>query len=284
MIEKALIRKIGPSTVAEVISLTESDLMEIECRVSDYFPNNYTYTKLLAEIILEEWAGSPRTPNVSLSVVRPTVICSAESYPYPGFVSSEDGFCAILAMYGRGLLRRFPFSDDVKLDIVPVDKVANTAILAGLIEHDSSQKYVMHIGSTAKDGVLLQKVFDIASTYFGERYPFGGGKLKCEQSSVVGGVNALDEPLSSEGLEKDEKRFLKISDRVNKNYAKTYSFFVQNSWVFDDEKLTHMEKSLTKGIKMLFPVSMSSFKWNIDTYVRNFSGGLVDHLFDSSLC
>lgn len=262
------------------MSLTNSDLMEIEGRVREYFPNNYTYTKLLAEVILDEWVRSVHTPKISLSIVRPTVICSAESYPYPGFVSSEDGFCAILSMYGRGLLRRFPFTEGIKLDIVPVDKVANTALLAGLIEHDSSNKYVMHIGSTAKDGVVLQRVFDVAASYFAQRYPFGGGKLRCEQSAVVGGVDALDQPLSCDGLTEGEKRFLKISGKVNVNYAKKYSFFVQNSWVFDDEMLTHMERNIPHGIKLLFPVSMSNFRLNIDKYVRDFSAGLVENLSD----
>lgn len=62
-----------------------------------------------------------------------------------------------------------------------MDKVANTALLPGLMKHDSSKKYVMsmytYIAATLKECVILQIVFGIATSNFTERYPFGEGGL-----------------------------------------------------------------------------------------------------------
>ena len=49
-------------------------------------PNTYTYTKALAEQVLEIECG-----NVPLVIVRPSIVTAAEKEPYPGWIDNING-------------------------------------------------------------------------------------------------------------------------------------------------------------------------------------------------
>lgn len=161
---------IGHCSAEELLRLSTAELQCLEQRAALHFPNNYTYTKLLAETV-DDWAAQRKSwsndKTMSLNIVRPTIISAAVSFPYPDFVSSEVGSCAVIGMYARGLLRRFVYAWDHVLDLVFVDKAAKVVVLAGLLnstyvddktskygtqnkDRNKINKFVMHIWSTAQ--------------------------------------------------------------------------------------------------------------------------------------
>ena len=86
------------------------------------WPNIYTYTKSLGEQLVAAEEGVHR------AIVRPSIVESALSFPFPGW---NEGFTTTaplvrMAMRGQNL---FPVRTNVILDIIPVDMVAS-AVLA----------------------------------------------------------------------------------------------------------------------------------------------------------
>src|SRR2546427_12048368 len=81
------------------------------------WPNIYTYTKALGEQLVAAETGIVR------SILRPSIVESALSYPFPGW---NEGFTTtapiiFLALKGQ---RQIPANPNLVLDITPVDQVA----------------------------------------------------------------------------------------------------------------------------------------------------------------
>lgn len=55
-------------------------------------PNTYTYTKAMAEQVLEKESG-----NVPLAIVRPSIVSAALKEPFPGWIDNLNGMTGILA-------------------------------------------------------------------------------------------------------------------------------------------------------------------------------------------
>jgi long-chain acyl-CoA synthetase len=87
-------------------------------RAADWgWPNIYTYTKSMGDQLVA------RETEIVRSIVRPAIVESAQSYPFPGW---NEGFTTsaplvYLALKGQNVL---PVSDSLILDLVPVDHVA----------------------------------------------------------------------------------------------------------------------------------------------------------------
>jgi long-chain acyl-CoA synthetase len=85
------------------------------------WPNTYTYTKSLGEQVI---AG---TPGLRYALVRPSVVESAQKFPFPGW---NEGFTTSAPMIyacikGQSAL---PASETSVLDMIPVDQVSGSLI------------------------------------------------------------------------------------------------------------------------------------------------------------
>jgi long-chain acyl-CoA synthetase len=81
------------------------------------WPNIYTYTKALGEQLVASEAGMVR------SIVRPSIVESALSYPFPGWNEGFTTTAPIIFMALKGQ-RQIPANDKLILDITPVDQIA----------------------------------------------------------------------------------------------------------------------------------------------------------------
>ncbi|KAH7354522.1 male sterility protein-domain-containing protein, partial [Plectosphaerella cucumerina] len=86
-------------------------------------PNIYTLSKCLAEHLVFE-----QRANLSVTIVRPSIISAALKYPKPGWIDSKAAFAGLVLCFGKGILRVINGRRDIKLDIVPVDEVASRLI------------------------------------------------------------------------------------------------------------------------------------------------------------
>jgi fatty acyl-CoA reductase len=102
---------------------------EAELLAESGHPNTYTYTKCVAEHLL-----SARRGNVPLVIVRPSIISAAWATPHPGWIDSTAAFAGCLLYSGLGLIKAWEADPNVRLDVVPVDVVAEKVISAGFQE------------------------------------------------------------------------------------------------------------------------------------------------------
>lgn len=82
-------------------------------------PNTYTLTKCLAEHLLVERRG-----DLPLALVRPSIVSAALRHPHPGWIDSAAAFAGFVALVGSGHLRAVAANPQSRVDIVPVDVVA----------------------------------------------------------------------------------------------------------------------------------------------------------------
>lgn len=275
--EQNLLKSVGPTSIDEVAVLSPHDIDLIEARISSdgVFPNNYVYSKLLAETILMEWvANISDAERPVLTITRPTVICAAWKDPYPGFVSSRDALCAIYAAYGKGLLQRFPFSCEHHLDIVPVDVVANAVLLSGLARHSFQEKFVIHVGSTAEFLVPFHDILAAGHKVFSRVGPIDGALLPCVPASTL--------LLKEDGSLEERKEFplelrrpAAIARRVEKQLCRAFSYFMSNSWIFDNSSLQLMISACPENVAEALPSDIARLAPELDEYLENFAKGIA---------
>lgn len=111
--------------VDDLWAQSDEFLSRQEKQILGTLPNTYTFTKNLAEKALSINQG-----DVKVSIVRPTIIASAHVDPFPGWTDTISAAGGLLTLCGIGIKHVLPFNSEVALDIVPVDYVINTILLA----------------------------------------------------------------------------------------------------------------------------------------------------------
>src|ERR671916_2276400 len=85
------------------------------------WPNIYTYTKSLGEQLVAAEDGIVR------SIVRPSIVESAQSYPFPGWNEGFTTTAPLIFLTLKGQTQ-IPANDKLILDITPVDEVASVML------------------------------------------------------------------------------------------------------------------------------------------------------------
>ncbi|RWS00400.1 fatty acyl-CoA reductase 2-like isoform X1 [Dinothrombium tinctorium] len=99
---------------------------ELENEALKYFegrPNNYTFTKALAEHIVVKLHG-----NIPTAIVRPGVVVPAYEEPYPGFVNTLVGPAGLIVLAGLGVLQIIDFDLSKHVEYTSVDVLTNATL------------------------------------------------------------------------------------------------------------------------------------------------------------
>lgn len=73
---------------------------ELTPRLIEGRPNTYTFTKALAETMLQGESGS-----LPVAIVRPSIVLSSIREPMAGWVDNLNGPTGIIAAAGKGIFR-----------------------------------------------------------------------------------------------------------------------------------------------------------------------------------
>ncbi|KAK4940794.1 hypothetical protein LTR10_019187 [Elasticomyces elasticus] len=87
-------------------------------------PNTYTVTKCIAENLI----STRKAGSLPVTIVRPSIISAAWKYPFAGWLDSRAAVGGFMGLLGAGYLHVLDGKKDARLDIVPVDQVANDLI------------------------------------------------------------------------------------------------------------------------------------------------------------
>ncbi|CAN8275643.1 unnamed protein product [Cochlearia groenlandica] len=93
------------------------------------WPNAYVFTKSMGEMLL----GHNRE-SMPLVIIRPTIITSTISNPFPGWIEGLKTVDAVIVLYGKGMMKSFLVDQKAICDMIPVDMVVN-AMIAAATEH-----------------------------------------------------------------------------------------------------------------------------------------------------
>jgi 1-acyl-sn-glycerol-3-phosphate acyltransferase len=88
-------------------------------------PNTYTLTKSLTEHLLVRRRGA-----LPLVLARPSIIAASHRRPFPGWIDSAAAFALFAVGIGSGRMRVVLARPEARLDLVPVDVVAERVVEA----------------------------------------------------------------------------------------------------------------------------------------------------------
>ncbi len=140
----------------------------------------YTFTKAMGERVVEELTSgtskdAPGLPGVPVSIVRPSIIESALTWPYPGWIEGFKMAEPIILAYGRGELPEFPAAPDSVVDIVPVDHVVNALLAVCATSPEPAVPQYFHVSSGARNALTFRRLYELVREYF-DRHPFDLGE------------------------------------------------------------------------------------------------------------
>ncbi|XP_039391829.1 fatty acyl-CoA reductase 1 isoform X2 [Mauremys reevesii] len=88
-------------------------------------PNTYTYTKALAEYVVQQEGA-----KLNIAIIRPSIVGASWKEPFPGWIDNFNGPSGLFIAAGKGILRTMRASNSAVADLVPVDVVVNTTLAA----------------------------------------------------------------------------------------------------------------------------------------------------------
>ncbi|KAI9564151.1 hypothetical protein GHT06_007889 [Daphnia sinensis] len=158
-----------PVKLAEFIDDADASLLNgITKELVGPYPNTYTYTKKLAEQILEKECGT-----VPLAIVRPSIVTAALREPFPGWIDNLNGPTGLIAGGGKGFIRVFKAeSPDLITDLIPVDLSINLMIAVAwhTAMHRPANSSV-YFSSTSYDNPITFGQFETFTTFAWRKYP-----------------------------------------------------------------------------------------------------------------
>lgn len=236
----------------------------------------YTLTKAIGERLLQ--AERPRV----LSIVRPAIIESALRTPYPGWLEDLKVTDPVLLAYGSGMIGgRFAANPSVRIDIVPVDVVANAAIAAAGTPPADGATRTFNVVSGTQNPLTIDRFARLVTEYFRERplpdedgLPVAVPDWRFTSQERVQSLIARTTKLLDAGRDVLEKLPLPNGDELELKLHKTrrrvdrlkrldaiYSPYIELDCIFDDRTTRALLEQLSDEDRERFSFDITELDW-----------------------
>src|SRR5687767_3245139 len=122
------------------------------------WPNIYTYTKALGEQLVAAETGIVR------SIVRPSIVESALSYPFPGWNEGFTTTAPIIFLVLKGQTQ-IPANDKLILDITPVDQVASVMLAVAAQACVEEPRLVYQAATGDANPANMERIISLVGLY-----------------------------------------------------------------------------------------------------------------------
>ncbi|KAL9888209.1 waterproof isoform 2-T2 [Glossina fuscipes fuscipes] len=234
--------------------------------IKDY-PNTYTYTKVLAEDVVQQYAG-----NLPITVFRPGIVITTYREPVAGWIDNMYGPCGIIVGIGSGVLRVFSGQVDNSANVVPVDLCVNALLTSAWDiaknKYDSPpiynyvpdasnrttwRDYIEYGFKYGKDLPLRKSIWYPRFTVVPYKWQF------YILSFLYHTVPALFMDLLMLVIGK-KPRMLKIYRKIHK-FCAVMEYFSANEFKFDNDNVRNLSSKLEATDKQLFAFDMRELSW-----------------------
>jgi len=219
-------------------------------------------------------------PLPSLAIIRPSIIESALRTPFPGWIEGFKVTDPVILAYASGLISRFPGDPSARLDLVPVDLVANACIAAAAYPAESGP-LLLNITSGARNPLRISEFCGQITEYFRERPLPDEDGLPVEVAdwkltSSVKALRAIDrgergvraarrllEHVAVPRVDQVERRLHKEQRRLERLrlLAEIYGPYVELDCMFDDRHTRELLASLAPEDLARFPFDTAAIDW-----------------------
>ncbi|CAL8235721.1 unnamed protein product [Boreogadus saida] len=253
-------------------------------------PNTYTFTKALAEHLVQQEAGS-----LNVAIVRPSIVGASWKEPFPGWIDNFNGPSGIFIAAGKGILRTMRAANDAVADLVPVDVVINTTLAAawysGAQMHNRPKNIMVYNCTTGGINPFRwgEVEHHVISTF--KRNPL-------EQAFRRPNVNLTTNHLINQywiavshkapaflydlylRLIGREPRMMKTINRLHKAMM-VLEYFTSNSWVWNTENLSMLMARMSPEDKKVFNFDVRQLNWA--EYMESYCMGTKKYVLNEDL-
>ncbi|PRQ23044.1 putative oxidoreductase [Rosa chinensis] len=145
MVERKLKELQAQHASEEVITNTMKDFGTARAKLYGW-PYTYLFTKVMGEMYLRRLRG-----NLSLAIIRPTLITSTYKEPFPGWIEGFRSYDSLIGSYWKGKLTCVPVDPMSVTDMIPVDMVVNSIITAMVVNANKSREIIYHVGTSLRN-------------------------------------------------------------------------------------------------------------------------------------
>ena len=234
------------------------------------WPDTYALTKALGERLLSE-------RSELTTIVRPTIIESALARPRPGWLEGIKVADPLILAYAAGGLTHLSGRFDNRIDIVPVDQVANACVAAALHPPEAGTR-ALAVASSSRNPLTLGELAAQIKAYF-RREPLRRGEKEvtigdlrfvsrrtaigraAARQRLAAGAAALAPPPLRRGLKRNARLAAQITRMVG-----IYTPYTELDCAFDDANARGLAAALSPADRATLPFDTASIDW--DDYLQ----------------
>uniref|UniRef100_A0AAQ5XJC3 Fatty acyl-CoA reductase n=1 Tax=Amphiprion ocellaris TaxID=80972 RepID=A0AAQ5XJC3_AMPOC len=249
-------------------------------------PNTYTYTKALAEYLVQQEAG-----DLNVAIVRPSIVGASWKEPFPGWIDNFNGPSGIFIAAGKGILRTMRASNDAVADLVPVDVVINATLAAAWYSGSYARPKNILVYNCTTGGInpFHWGEYHVISTF--KRNPL-------EQAFRRPNVNLTSNHLINQywiavshkapaflydlylRLTGRKPRMMKTISRLHKAMM-VLEYFTSHSWVWNTDNVAMLLAQMSPEDKKVFNFDVRQLHWA--EYMENYCMGTKKYVLNEEL-
>ncbi|KAL5976374.1 hypothetical protein ACLOJK_020705 [Asimina triloba] len=123
--------------------------------------NVYVFTKALGEMLLGQYRD-----NIPLVILRPTIVTSTYSEPFPGWIQGMRTLDSVILGYAKGKVKFYLSNPLLPLDVIPGDMVVNAMIAAMVVHSNQQSQFIYHVSSSVRNPLKTSLIQSCAYRYF----------------------------------------------------------------------------------------------------------------------
>ncbi|XP_017120628.1 fatty acyl-CoA reductase wat [Drosophila elegans] len=252
------------------------------------FPNTYTYTKALAEQVIQMEAQ-----DLPICIFRPAIILANFKEPMSGWIDNLHGLVALIYGNAHGILRLIYANPKAEALLVPGDYCANVTLASGwhmaknakpkspapIYAFAPSKSNSITFGESVKMGIEYNHKIPVTKTIW---YPFAHFttcpwlfQLGCFFYHVLPGY-LFDLLLRLKG---EKPILVKSYHKIHETLVLLYPFNGK-TYLMDTKNTTQMWQSMSPEDRSIFPFDMANLNW--EEYFRRILSGMRVYLFKES--
>ncbi|XP_059430367.1 fatty acyl-CoA reductase 3-like [Corylus avellana] len=128
------------------------------------WPNTYVFTKALGEMLIGHLKE-----NLSVVIVRPTIVTSTYREPFPSWIEGVRTIDSLIVGYGKGKLKCFLGDLQGVIDLIPADMVVNAIIVAIVAHANQPCDIIYQLGSSIRNPMRNINLQDFGFRYFTQK-------------------------------------------------------------------------------------------------------------------
>lgn len=279
---------VDPKKLIDCLEWMDDSLVEdITPKVLGDQPNTYTYTKAMAEYVLQQEGG-----NLNIAIIRPSIVGASWKEPFPGWIDNFNGPSGLFIAAGKGILRTMRASNNAVADLIPVDVVVNATLASAWYSAVHRPKNIMVYNCTT-----------------GGTNPFHWGEVgycinvsfkmnPLEQALRRPNVNLRSNPLLHQywiavshtipallfdtflRLTGQKPRMMKIITRLHKAMI-LMEYFTSHSWVWTADNTNMLMNQLSPEDRKVFNFDVRQLHW--PEYLESYCMGTKKYVLNEEL-